>query len=200
MSELHSCEVETLLLTHYHNKHLQYLTRLCNREVLRSLVLPEPIDERELDLYHSLVRVAGQQGIEVHTVEIGEAYLFGDTEIQMHERMYLSRSTHPVTAISVTAYDNRTTILSCSFNQSHEIITDYAENSEFIIFGHHSPVYKKAFGLSFDKEPKAVIISDAALEYMTEEFTGSLASVNTIHEPAGWCIRIDPNGNYTTIE
>ncbi len=197
MMELHSCEVESLVLTHYHNKHLQSLGRLCDREVLRNLVLPEPIDEREQGLYQSLVNAAEREGVQVHTVAIGETYRFGDAEILLHERMYLSRSTHPITAISVTAYGNTTTMLSCSFNQSHEKITYWAERSDFLIFGHHSPVYKKAFDLSFDKEPKAVVMSDAAQEYLSEELADSLASMDVIREPAEWCVRIDQNGNYT---
>ena len=197
MLELHSCEVETLVLTHYHNKHLQYLSRLCDREVLRSLVLPEPIDEREQGLYQSLIHTAEREGVQVHTVAIGETYRFGDAELLLHERMYLSRSTHPVTAVSVTAYDNVMTMLSCSFNQSHEEITDWAEKSDFLIFGHHSPVYKKAFDLSFDKEPKAVVMSDAAQEYCSEEFASSLVSAEVFREPTKWCVRIDQTGNCT---
>ena len=201
MAALHSCEAETLVLTHYHDKHIQYLSRLCNREVLRTLVLPEPIDEREEGIYRSLCSTADRNGVEVHTVQIGDSYLFGSTEILLHERMYLSRSTHPVTAVSVTAYDNLATILSCSFNQSHEEITEYAERSDILIFGHHSPVYKKAFGLSFDNnKPKVVITSNAACEYMTEELSAVLESANTIPEPSGWCIRIDRNGDCTTIK
>ncbi len=200
MLELHSCEVETLVLTHYHNKHLQYLGRLCDREVLRNLVLPEPIDERELGLYQSLVNTAEREGVQVYTVAIGDTYPFGDTEILLHERMYLSRSTHPITAVSVTAYGNTTTMLSCSFNQSHEEITDWAETSDFLIFGHHSPVYKKAFDLSFDKKPKAVVMSDAALDYVSEELAESLASVEVFREPSAWCVRADRTGNCTIIQ
>ena len=200
MTDLHSCEVETLLLTHYHNKHLQYLGRLCDREVLRTLVLPEPIDERETVIYQSLCSTAEREGVTVHTVSIGESYEFGNTEILLHKRMYISRSTHPITAVSVSAYNNLTTILSCSFNQSYEEVTEYAENSDFLIFGHHSPVYKKTFGLSFENMPKAVITCDAACEYMTEEFTAVLGSLNTIHEPSGWCVKTDQNGNCTIVE
>ena len=200
MLELYSCEVETLVLTHYHNKHLQYLGRLCDREVLRNLVLPEPIDERELGLYQSLVNTAEREGVQVHTVSVGETYSFGDTEILLHERMYLSRSTHPVTAVSVTAYGNTTTMLSCSFNQSHEEITDWAEKSDILIFGHHSPVYKKAFDLSFDKKPKAVVMSDAALEYMSEELAESLVSAEMFREPEEWCVRTDRTGNCTIVQ
>ena len=200
MSDLHACEAETLLLTHYHNKHLSSLGRLCDREVLRTLVLPEPMDERENGIYQSLCNTAEREGVTVHTVSIGEPYEFGNAEILLHERMYISRSTHPITAVSVSAYDNLTTILSCSFNQSHVEITEYAERSDFLIFGHHSPVYKKTFGLSFENMPKAVITSDAACEYMTEEFSAVLGSLKTIHEPAGWCLKTDQSGNCTTIE
>jgi len=200
MSSMHSCEVDTLVLTHYHNKHLQSLGRLCDREVLRTLVLPEPIDEREEGLYQSLRNTAEREGVEVQTADIGESYQFGNAEILLHERMYLSRSTHPITAVSVEAYDNLSTILSCSFNQSHAEITEYAERSDIIIFGHHSPVYKKAFDLSFDDKPKAVITNDAACEYMTEDFSAVLRSLNTFHEPSEWRIKIDQSGNHTIIE
>lgn len=200
MAELHACEVETLVLTHYHNKHIRYLGRLCEREVLRSLVLPEPIDEREEGLYRSLCGIAEQNGLEVYTVNIGESYFFGDAEIYLHERMYLSRSTHPVTAVSVRAYGNLTTILSCSFNQSHEELTEYAEQSEFLIFGHHSPVYKKAFELTLDAGTKAVLVSEASQEYMTDAFLAELEGLSTVFEPADWGIRITPDGNSTIIQ
>lgn len=200
MAELHSCEAETLLLTHYHNKHISYLERLSDREILRTLVLPAPIDEREDGIYKSLRNIAKSKGIEVLTLDIGEWYEFGSARLLVHERMYISRSTHPITAVSVEAYDNLTTVLSCSFNQSYEELTEYAERSDHVIFGHHSPVYKKVFGLSFESRPKTVITSSSACEYMTEEFASALETMYTIHEPIEWCIKIDQNGNCTTEE
>lgn len=200
MSERNVCEAETLLLTHYHNKHLQYLGRLCDREILRNLVLPEPIDEREQKLYDSLVTTAEREGVNVQTVGIGETFSFGEAEIFLHERKYLSRSTHPITAVSVTAYDNRFTLLSCSFNESYETLTEWAETSDFVLFGHHSPIYKKAFGLSFHRTPKALIVSDAAIASMTEEFADALTDEHVLREPSNWCVKIEKNGNYTTVE
>ncbi len=200
MSERNACEVEVLLLTHYHNKHLQYLGRLCDREILRNLVLPEPIDDRERDLYNSLVSTAEREGVNVQTVGVGETFSFGEAEIYVHERKYLSRSTHPITAVSVTAYDYQTTLLSCSFNESHETLTNAAQTSDFVLFGHHSPVYKKAFGLSFDRKPKTLIVSDAAMASMTHEFADALTRENMLCEPADWCVRIGKNGNYTIVE
>lgn len=190
MTEMHSCEADVLLLTHYHNKHISYLERLCTREVLRTLVLPTPVDEREVGIYKSLCATANREEIEVVTVGIGERYEFGETKILVHERTYLSRSTHPITAVSVEANDNMTTILSCSFNQSEKDLSEFAESSDYVIFGHHSPVYKKMFSLSFEDEPKAVILSEAALEYMTEDTAVAIANMNTIFEPTVWRVRL----------
>lgn len=190
MTGLHSCEAEALLLTHYHNKHISYLERLCGREILRTLVLPEPVDERESGIYRSLCATANREGTEVVTVCAGEWYEFGETKILVHERTYLSRSTHPITAVSVVANGDMTTILSCSFNQGGEDISDYAESSDYLIFGHHSPVYKKTFDLSLKNEPKTVIISAPALEYMTEETLTRIGKANAIFEPSVWRVRL----------
>ncbi|MBQ8512863.1 MAG: ComEC/Rec2 family competence protein [Clostridia bacterium] len=168
MSRLHACEIETLLLTHYHNKHIQLVNRLSEREILRSLVLPEPIDDRERGIYDALTENAQLHGIPVTTVEPGGSFQFCGTEITLFERTYLSRSTHPVTALSVDMGAEKITMVSCSFNQSVPEITDALEESEYVIFGGHSPVYKKTFDLSFAKKPKAVTACEDALGHMEE--------------------------------
>lgn len=168
MSRLHACEIETLLLTHYHNKHIQLVNRISEREILRSLVLPEPIDDRERGIYEALRENAALHDITVTTVEPGGTFDFYGTSITLFERTYLSRSTHPVTALSVDLGNDVLTLVSCSFNQSVPEITDALIRSDYPIFGRHSPVYKKTFSLSFEEEPKAVIACEDALVHMEE--------------------------------
>lgn len=170
MSELHSCEIDTLFVTHYHNKHVQLLNRLSEREILRRLVLPKPIDDRESSIFTSLIESAALHNVEVTIVPAGESFDFYGTEITLFERTYLSRSTHPVTAMEIDLGTEEIVLLSCSFNESVHEITKSAENAEYLIFGGHSPVYKKTFGLSFEQEPKAVIYGDDAYAHMDEEF------------------------------
>ncbi len=166
MSRMNSCEIEAFLLTHYHNKHIQLLSRLCEREILHSVIMPEPIDEREFSLYNSLCKTAELHGTEVYTIQLGESYIFNDAEIKLLSRKYLSRSTHPITALAIYAHGESAVYASCSFNQSIDEVKNAIENSDFAILGRHSPVYKKTFGLSFDEKPKAIVLSESAYEYM----------------------------------
>ncbi|MBE6541366.1 MAG: hypothetical protein E7672_02845 [Ruminococcaceae bacterium] len=194
ITEMNVCEIEALLLTHYHNKHVQLLGRLCEREILRCIYLPEPIDERESEIYGSLLETAEYYGIDHFTIDRGGSFAFGDTEITLFERKYLSRSTHPITALQISAHGDDVVFLSCSFNQSHEEITSAASEAEYIIFGNHSPVYKKAFGITFDDLPKAMIISEQAYEYMDESTREAAESVGAEIGIDLYRLTLTPNG------
>jgi len=166
LAELHVCEIDTLLLTHYHNKHILTVNRLSQREILRNLVLPEPVDERERGIYETIAENAAMRNIQVKTVPAGESFEFNGTTITLFERTYLSRSTHPITAVGIDLGEEEIILLSGSFNQSVPEITMAAEAAEYVIFGNHSPVYKKTFGLSFASEPKVMITGENAYAYM----------------------------------
>ena len=191
MAELHACEIDTLLLTHYHNKHVQLVNRLSEREILRNLVLPEPTDERETDIYRSLCENAALHRVSVTTLEPGGTFDFCGVTVTLFERVYLSRSTHPVTAVSLKLSDDRLTMVSSSFNQSVPEITSALEASEYLIFGGHSPVYKKTFGLSFSKKPKAMVVHSDAYSFMDEELKLLADSIST---PAPFRLRVRRNG------
>lgn len=190
VEEMNVCEIEALLLTHYHNKHLQLFGRLCEREILRCVYLPEPIDEREYDLYNALIEKAEYYGIDYFTVPCGDSINFGDTVITVFERKYLSRSTHPITAVEISAYGEETVILSNSFNESFDEIIDAAEGAEYLIFGRHSPVYKKTFGLSFNNLPKVICVCDAAYKYMDDELRSILGDVECVMNPELFKIKL----------
>ncbi len=166
--EMHLCEIEYLLLTHYHNKHIQLLQRISDREILRGVILPEPVDERERGIYASLCDEAMNRNIDILTIPSGGQFMFNGALITMFERTYVSRSTHPITAVEIELNDKSTVILSGAFNESVAEITYAAEDADCIIFGVHSPVYKKTFGLNFRSDPKAMIVSADAYEHMDD--------------------------------
>ncbi len=168
MAELHVCEIDTLLLTHYHNKHVQLLNRLSEREILRNLVLPEPIDDRENGIFTSLTESADLHGVTVTVIPSGGSFDFHGTEITLFERTYLSRSTHPITAVEIALETEEIILLSGSFNESVQEIASAAEQAEYLIFGNHSPVYKKTFGLSLEQDPKVLITGEDAYAHMDE--------------------------------
>ena len=197
LAELHVCEIDTLLLTHYHNRHIQLVNRLSQREILRNLVLPEPIDDRERGIYETLAENAAARSISVTTVPSGGSLDFHGTAITLFERTYLSRSTHPVTAVEIDLGTEEIALLSCSFNQSVPEITDAAEMAEYVIFGNHSPVYKKTFGLSFASAPKALISGDDAYAHMDEPLR-DLADDCSADVP--WRLKVRRNAESTSGE
>jgi len=160
-SDLHTCEIQSLYILHYHSKHVQLLESLAQREILRSVILCEPMNEREAGIYSSLMETAELYGLSTVTVKTGEAYAFGDAQIRLLDRHYLSRSTHPITAVQITVGETSTVIASCSFNQGDPCITQALEEADYPILGGHSPVYKKTFTLACT-EAKALFISEQA--------------------------------------
>jgi len=190
MSELHVCEIDTFLLTHYHNKHVQLVNRLSEREILRNLVLPEPINDKERAILTSLMESAELHEVNVTIIPAGGSFDFRGTEITLFERTYLSRSTHPITAVEVDLGKDEIMLLSCSFNESVPEITEAAQGADYLIFGGHSPVYKKTFGLSFEQKPKAVISGDDAYDHMDEKLRGLADELRT--DPP-FRLRIDRN-------
>ncbi len=164
MSALHCCEVEAIFIIHYHNKHVQLLENLAQREILRSVILCEPMDEREAGIYASLLETAELYGLSAVTVKTGEVYSFGNAEICLLDRHYLSRSTHPITAVEITVDETSTVIASCSFNEADECIVQSLEEADYPILGGHSPVYKKAFTLACT-EAKALFVSEQAVKW-----------------------------------
>ena len=176
--EMHLCEIEYLMFTHYHNKHVQLLSRISDREILRGVILPEPIDERENGIYNSLCALAAERNIDILTLPVGGQFMFGDSVITMFERTYVSRSSHPITAVEIEINNESTVILSGAFNESKEDLQSAVNDADCVIFGVHSPVYKKTFGVNFGSEPKVMIVSTDAYEHMD---AGTRAYVD-IHE------------------
>ncbi len=182
MTALHSCEIEALLLTHYHSKHTQLFSRLCSEEIVRNLILPTPVNERENSVYTSLCDLALKNGIAITTIAPGESYIFGDAVIVLFERTYISRSTHPITALQISARGTDTIYASGSFNESTKKIKEAVEDSDFVILGRHSPVYKKTFALSLD-DIRGLVISSDAYKHMDGTTQDESERIGAITDP-----------------
>ena len=180
MEPLHSTEIESVLVTHYHSKHLRLIGRLCEREIVRNIILTKPLNEKEESVFRSLVSIAKENGAGVSVYSAGSEIPFYGCKITC-EREYLSRSTHPITSVKIETDEKTVYIASCSFNEmtSYDSIGT-AESSDVLILGRHSPVYKKVFGLTFDGNPETVLVSDAAYasaDEVTREYFDSYAII-----------------------
>ncbi len=160
----YATELEGYMLTHYHNRHVGTLQDLSDNWILRHLYLPEPVTEEEIAVFDSLLDIAAEKNIE--TIVFQRDTEFGHFQIHLADRVYLSRSTHPVTGMVVTAGSETLIYASSSVSQGDpSLLTDMA-SADICVFGAHSPVYKKTFALSQEKQPKVCVWNgDSAFYY-----------------------------------
>ncbi len=179
-ADLRCTEIEIYMLTHYHTRQVSALHRLTDNVILRTLVLPTPVTETDRSVFSSLYSMAEEKGINIlltdrqTTADIS----FGEVTVTTYPYTILSRSTHPVIAVRIEADDGTLMYLGGSFNEAYSGIMKDAAEAEYLIFGGHSPVYKKAFDTAALAESKTVYVS----EYMAEDLMKLTGEVSLLPE------------------
>lgn len=147
---LYATELDGYLLTHYHNRHIATFEKLSDNWILRNLYLTPPQNEEEEEVFDSLIACAERKGVRVVLANSDTFDMYSLT-IRCPGRTYLSRSTHPITALILEQDNARISYVSSSWNESKENLNALLTDSLGIIFGNHSPVYKKRADLTLVK-------------------------------------------------
>lgn len=159
----YAVEIEGYCLTHYHKRHVASFTRLAGDNIVYGLYLPQPQTEDEWAVYRSLTDAAAQCGVPVTTFT--QEITFGEVQLTIAPRTYLSRSTHPVTGVRFAADGTVVAYGSSSWNQGDECQAAWFAVADVLLFGAHSPVYKKPFAVAREDEPYAVVWNGKSAEY-----------------------------------
>jgi len=136
-------ELDALMLTHLHSRHIRSFDRLSDTAYVRALILPRPVTADEASVAEALLTVADEKSIPVYLYDsgAGDSVQFGDAVFTLEDRIRLSRSTHPVLCLRMEAHGKSLLYLSSSWNEwegAEEITT-----ADAVILGAHGPVYKK---------------------------------------------------------
>jgi competence protein ComEC len=137
-----STELHALLLTHLHKRHVQSFERISDTAYVRMLILPVPENEAEESVVFALKEIAENKKIPVSTYTRGETGIsFYDTILRI-DTDTLTRSTHPIVRIHLSAYGHEIAYIGASAEEKMVLDTD---GSAAVIFGIHGPLYKKEF-------------------------------------------------------
>ena len=137
-----STELHALLLTHLHKRHVQSFERISDTAYVRMLILPVPENEAEESVVFALKEIAENKKIPVSTYTRGETGIsFYDTILRI-DTDTLTRSTHPIIGIHLSAYGHEIAYIGASAEEKMVLDTD---GSAAVIFGIHGPLYKKEF-------------------------------------------------------
>lgn len=161
-----SSEIEAYMLTHYHSRHTATLSRLTDNCIVRTLILPDPVTETDTKVHNTLVNLAREKGIHIIYTDRanGDTVYFNDAEIETYPFALLNRSTHPIAAVRLSYGDTSFMYLGGSFNEGNEVISAHAAEADYVIFGGHSPVYKKALDPAITAKATAVYLSEWIVE------------------------------------
>ena len=145
--EAGATEVEALLLTHYHARHVGSVERLLCQKKVRRLWLPEPVTQTDASVMLRLVQIAETCGAECRLYGAGEAFVIFETlTLKASGPEQIARSTHPVLTLRLS--DSRSSVLYWGksleeWSGAEEWLP--ADSHTQILLGGHGPVQKKAF-------------------------------------------------------
>lgn len=149
------CQIDALVMTHYHTKHISAISRLLKRQTVRQIILPQPMNENETNILLSITETAEDLGAETHIFPLKDGFtLFQDTKVTL-SKDYITASTHPILALDLAGEVN-ISYLGSSY-ASYQELTDLHEN---VIVGTHGPIQKKEFSLPLPENLKLLSFAD----------------------------------------
>jgi hypothetical protein len=174
IEEFCECELDVLVLTHYHFYHPNTLRKLMNRLKIHHIYLPEPITEDDLFCYQVICsQLAGSVEITVYPADGTEAVQVGNARLSLPETEYLERSTHPIVRFTGTIGEKGFTYLGEGATE-----TDLSgDKNEVMIFGSNGPSVKHIFDSEPIVDAELVIFADPSHAELTdtEIVTGKIA-------------------------
>jgi len=163
-------EVEVLILSHYHERHLMSFKKLNCVTNIRNLYLPLPINEREYYIMLDLVRYAEEENVAVSIYDSqSELFVFGDTSISFISHTYINRSTHPTVAMKISNNDGCIVYLGGSVQETETaaVLDEFSSEADWLIFGIHGPVTKSECEISTVSPMMNILVcDDSILEYI----------------------------------
>lgn len=146
-------EIDTYMLTHYHQRHISTISRISQDTYITNLILPEPISETDFNVMNSLIDIAETNGIKLTIYpKDDEVYIkvFDKIYIEIMKYTKLSRSTHPVLSLNINTDNQKLSYFGSSVFES--VNFDYLKKSisdaDIIIFGQHGPILKKSININ----------------------------------------------------
>ena len=183
--DFYACEIDVLVLTHYHSYHANTLHRLTESVKVRRLLLPTPSSEQDREYYRELCdQLEGIVEIDTYQADGTQRLEVGNAEIALPRTEYIKRSTHPIVSFSVSLEDKGLSYLGESATETDV----YGMENAVMIFGSHGPSAKHIFDPSPIADAELVVFADRSYMELTD--TEAFADRLVFPEDYGGWIRI----------
>ena len=132
-------EIDGIILTHYHSKHVVSLERLAKNYKIHSVLLPKPQNSDEDLIMRSIVRVLSKENVEVYVFDNERDLEILSGELSISSRAYIAGYAHPSIAISFAYGDERITLIEKPYFDTYieesGAFDEHIANSDYLIFG-----------------------------------------------------------------
>lgn len=164
-------EIEAVMLTHPHKKHVTSLEKLWNQQRVRQIWIPN----EDTEICYQIYEKASAAGIKIVTYTPGETLSFGNAQVITYENGFLERSVQPIVRVDITASGERMIYLGAAYAEAFSLEEFKATPARVIWFGSHGPLYKKDMDVS-NLPIYSVFCTGNAKEYM---YTGNILPSNS---------------------
>ena len=158
-------EFDTVILTHYHNRHVSSISRFTAEENVGLVILPYPTTEDEAWIMVQIADKLHNSGVAVRVIPPeGEIEIADGIMLTYPKITRIERSTHPVTYLSFSDGKKRLTYLSASSWENglyfEKQLDELVAGSNAVIIGAHGPVNKELFDKPLDSTEQIYIFAE----------------------------------------
>ncbi len=127
-------EVDTLLLTHYHEDHVYNVVRFCRRNMVRTLLLPKPMTEADASAMTRIKSNAKALGVSVSLYHYDTPLSVLDTgTVTVHA--HPDSITHKHAAFAITVTQGNATV--CYHTATHLSFAEHSCTADTLLIGAH---------------------------------------------------------------
>lgn len=158
-------EIDSFVLTHYHNYHANSVRKLFKRAVVKKLYLPYPNNIDEYYIMSSVITAANNENADVVLFDSAtETEICQNVTINLSQRYKLKRSTHPTFYFTLNSYDQNFVYFSESAFEAAENLESAIVDADLILLGAHGPKTKSDFTIEPYAPNRSIIISNTEIK------------------------------------
>lgn len=163
-------ELNTLMLTHYHSKHLSSVSRFIANVKVRRILLPYPQNESDAWIMAQLAEIASATGVLVEMIPDDGVELIDGVFVLHSGINRIKRSNSPIFYLSFDSVEERLTYLTESSWESTGDLRaglDFAvSGSDYVLIGEQGPIAKSTFDIPLENTKRVTLLGDFCEEYL----------------------------------
>ena len=176
-------EIDTLMLTHYHSKHLSSVSRFIAEVKVRRILLPFPQNESDAWIMAQLAESAMSMNVLVEMIPDSGIELIDGVFVTYSGINRLKRSNSPILYLFFDSGQERLTYITESAWEANDDfrgrLDSVMSESDYLLIGEQGPIAKSIFDISLANVRGVSLLGDFGKEYLLHPESTICAVINS---------------------